>query len=148
MKPESITPRLSAQDQLKLPHQFTEDVKMWQAFGVQSDEAKEVLRFLRGPACNTDKELNEITDAMNKQPRLTVMQTLREFRHRPFLKLGIQGLTMMIPGAKDGKQSCPQDVAIMTCPVVLWGESSSTYSHKKSQCYVGHVSLLKDLLYL
>ena len=33
--PESIiTPRLSARDQLKLPHQFTEDGKMRQAFGV------------------------------------------------------------------------------------------------------------------
>ena len=32
--PESITPRLSARDELKLPHQFTEDVKMRQAFGV------------------------------------------------------------------------------------------------------------------
>ena len=32
--PESITPRLSARDELKLPHQFTEDAKMRQAFGV------------------------------------------------------------------------------------------------------------------
>ena len=62
---------------------ITKESPRWLMAHGKSDEAKEVLRYLRGPACNTDKELNEMTDAMNKQPRLTIMQTLREFRRRP-----------------------------------------------------------------
>eukprot|EP00731_Ephydatia_muelleri_P007423 Em0003g1671a len=62
---------------------ITKETPRWLMAHGKSDEAKEVLRFLRGPACNTKKELNEMIDAMNKQPHLTVMETLREFRRRP-----------------------------------------------------------------
>ena len=61
---------------------ITKETPRWLMAHGKSDKAKEVLKFLRGPACNTDKELNGMTDAMNKQPHLSFRETLHEFRHR------------------------------------------------------------------
>lgn len=61
---------------------FTKETPRWLMSHNKPDTAKKVLQFLRGPACNIDKELNGMTEALRKQPQLTFSQTLQEFQHR------------------------------------------------------------------
>ena len=61
---------------------ITKETPRWLMSHNKPDVAKDVLRFLRGPACNIDKELNGMVEALKKQPQLTFGQTLQEFRHR------------------------------------------------------------------
>ena len=45
-------------------------------------EAKKVLTWLRGPSYDVDQELQDIEDRIISQQKLTVLEALREFKHR------------------------------------------------------------------
>ena len=61
---------------------LTKETPRWLMAHGKPDTAKEVLKFLRGPACNINKELTGMADALNRQPQLTFRQSLNEFKHR------------------------------------------------------------------
>ena len=45
-------------------------------------KAKKVLKWLRGPNYDVDQELQDIEDRILSQEKLTILEVLREFRHR------------------------------------------------------------------
>lgn len=45
-------------------------------------EAKKVLTWLRGPNYDADQELQDIEDRIMSQDKLTILEVLREFKHR------------------------------------------------------------------
>ena len=45
-------------------------------------EAKKVLKWLRGQDYDVDQELQDIEDRIMSQEKLTVLEALREFKHR------------------------------------------------------------------